>query len=350
MIHYVIRRLLLTILVIVCAAFIIFTIMFFIPGDPAEILMGIGSTPAEVEKKRAELGLDQPYIVQLGRFMYDSFLRFDLGTSWFRGVSVMSGLLGRFPRTFMLGILTVIVVIAGGVPLGVNAAIHRGGWQDRLLMTSSMFFISIPEFWLALMLIIVFSLKLNLLPSFGIESWLCYVLPVVSGSFGGICNVARQTRSSVLEVVSSDYITTARAKGMKEHAVIYKHMLPNALIPVITIAGNYLTRCVGGTIVLEKIFSFPGLGLYMTDAISQRDYPIIRGGVVLMAAFTAILMLIIDLAYAYADPRIKAQYAQAAKIKGDKAMRHTYQRKPREPHTGDNPGHHKHPGRRERNK
>lgn len=305
-----------TVVVIVGAAIIIFTVMFFVPGDPAEIILGPTASAADIAAKRASLGLDRPFLTQLGNFLYNAFIRLDLGSSWFRGTSVVGGLLDRLPRTFLLGFLTVLVTVIGGVPLGVTAAIHRGGWQDRGLMASAMVFISVPEFWLALMLIIIFSLNLGWLPSFGIETWTCYVLPVISGSIGGICNMARQTRASVLEVVSADYITTARSKGMKEQLVIYKHMLPNALIPIITIAGNYFTRCVAGTIVIEKIFSFPGIGLYLTDAISQRDYPIIRGCVIIMAAFTALIMLCVDLAYGFADPRIKAQYSDAGKKKG----------------------------------
>jgi peptide/nickel transport system permease protein len=307
----------LTVLVILGAAVVIFTAMYFVPGDPAEILLGPGATPGEIAAKRAALGLDQPFFVQLGNFMYNAFIRFDLGTSWFRGTSVMSGVIERLPRTFLLGLLTVVLTVAGGVPIGISAAIHQGGWQDRTLIVSSMFFISVPEFWLALMLILVFSLKLGMLPSFGIENWTCYILPVVSGSMAGISSLARQTRSSVLEVVRADYITTARAKGMKEKFVIFKHMLPNALIPIITLSGGFFARCVGGTIVLEKIFSFPGIGLYMSDAISQRDYPIVRGCVIILAAFTALLMLVVDLAYGFADPQIKAQYAEFGKKKSD---------------------------------
>ena len=338
MVRYVLRRLLLTVIVILGAAVVIFTVMYFVPGDPAQILAGSEALPEDVAAKRAELGLDKPFFVQLGSFMYNAFIKFDLGTSWMRGTSVMGGLIERLPRTFLLGLLTVLVTVIVGIPIGVNAAIHRGGWQDRVLMVSSMFFISVPEFWLALMLIIVFSLNLGLLPSFGIESWKCYILPVVSGSIAGIANLARQTRSSVLEVVRADYITTARAKGMKERPIIYKHMLPNALIPVITVTGSFFARCVGGAIVIEKIFSFPGVGLYMSDAITARDYPIVRGCVVILAAFTALLMLVVDLAYGFAEPQIKAQYAKSAKRKGNGRGRgrHTHPRG-RSPHGGERP-------------
>jgi peptide/nickel transport system permease protein len=228
----------------------------------------------------------------------------------------MTGLLERLPRTFLLGVLTVAVIIIIGVPMGISAAIHRGGWRDRVLTVTSMFFISVPEFWLGLMLIIVFSMKLGWLPSFGIATWTCYILPVVSGAVAGIAQIARQTRSSMLEVIRADYVTTARSKGMRERLVTYKHMFPNALIPIITITGSLFSRCVGGTVVIENIFSFPGVGLYLTGGINMRDYPVIRGCVVVLAAFTAILMLVVDLAYGFASPQIKAQYAEFGKKRG----------------------------------
>lgn len=318
MIRYIIKRLLLTILVVVGAAVIIFTVMYFVPGDPVDAILDADATPEAIAAVRAQLGLDQPFFTQLGNFLFNAFIRFDLGNSWVRGTSVVAGVMDRLPRTFLLGILTVLIICVFGIPLGVTAAIRRGKWQDRGLILASMVFISVPEFWLALMLIIVFALKLNVVPAFGITTWTCYVLPVVSGGVSGICNVARQTRASVLECVNADYVVTARAKGMKERLVTYKHMLPNALIPVITIAGNYFARCVGGTIVIEKIFSFPGLGMYLTDAISSRDYPIIRGCVIIMAAFTALIMLLIDLAYAFVNPQIRAQYAASSKRKGNR--------------------------------
>lgn len=313
------------ILVVICTAVVIFTVMYFVPGDPVKIMLGPDALPEEIEHQKDIMGLNDPFMVQLGNFMYKAFIRFDLGDSWIRGTSVIGGMLDRLPRTFMLGILMVALMVVAGVPVGVSAASHRGGVLDRALMSVSMLFISVPEFWLALMLIIVFSQELGWLPSFGIETWTCYILPVVSGAMAGVCNVARQTRSSVLEVINADYITTARAKGIKERTVTYRHMLPNALLPVITLVGNYLTRCVGGTIVIEKIFSFPGIGLYLTDAISSRDLPIIRGCVIMLAAFTAVLMFLVDLAYGFVDPRIKAQYADSGQKKGHiKKHRHPH--------------------------
>lgn len=316
MIKYVIRRLILTVFVVVCSAILVFLLMYAIPGDPAQILLGPDATPAQIAAKRADMGLDRPLLVQLGEFMYNGFLHGDFGTSWFRGTSVIGGMLERIPRTFFLGFINVVIATIIGIPLGVTAAIHRSKWQDRGLMVGTMVLTSIPHFWLAMMLIYVFALKLGWFPSFGIGSWDCYVLPILSSAIGGFCLTARQTRASVLDVVNADYITTARAKGVKEHDVIYKHMLPNALIPIITLIGANLAHCIGGTIVKEKIFSFPGVGLYMSDAISSRDYPIVRGCIIIISAFTALMMLLTDVAYAFVDPRIKAQYINSARKKG----------------------------------
>lgn len=316
MFRYVLKRLILTVFVVVIAAIIVFSMMFLIPGNPAENLLGSNATPEAIAEKEHELGIDKPYFAQLGEFMFNSFIRFDFGNSWMKGTPVMEGLFQRLPRTFLLGILTVILTVLIAVPGGVNAAIHQNGWQDRMLTMFSMVFISVPGFWVALMLILIFSLKLDWLPSFGIESWTCYILPVVAGALTGFSNLARETRVSVLDVVNADYITTARSKGLREQAVIYRHMLPNAMIPILTVMGHSLAACVGGTVLLERIFSFPGVGLYINDAITSRDYPIIRGCIIFLAAFNTVLNLLIDLAYGYVDPRIKAQYINSSKKKG----------------------------------
>lgn len=313
---YILSRLVMTIFVIIAAAALIFVVMYFVPGDPAKILVGSDATYEQYLEKKAQLGLDKPFLVQFGSFMYNTFIKLDMGDSWFRGTSVFGGMADRIPRTFLLGFLSILVTSLVGVPLGVSAATHHRKWQDKGVITFSMIFMSVPEFWVALLLIIVFSLKLGWLPSFGIGSWKCYILPVVSSALAGVGNTARHTRSCVLDVVHADYITTARAKGLQERLVVYKHMLPNALIPVLTSIGGHFTRCIGGTIVMEKIFSFPGVGLYLTDAINSRDYPIVRGCVIVIAAFTAILMLLLDVAYSYVDPRIKAQYVSQSKKKG----------------------------------
>lgn len=316
MFRYVLKRLILAVFVVVAAAIIIFSMMFLIPGNPAENILGSNATPEAIADKEHELGIDKPYFEQLGSFLFNSFIRFDFGNSWMKGTPVMAGLFERLPRTFLLGILTVILTVLIGVPGGINAAIHQNGLPDRLLTIFSMIFISLPGFWVALMLVLIFSLKLDWLPSFGIDTWTCYILPVAAGGLCGFSNLARQTRASVLDVVNADYITTARSKGLKERAVIYTHMLPNAMIPILTVMGHSLAACVGGTVLIERIFSFPGVGLYINDAITARDYPIIRGCIIFLAAFNTVLNLLVDLAYGYVDPRIKAQYINSSKKKG----------------------------------
>lgn len=313
--RYIIRRLIMSAIIIFLTAILIFTVVYLIPTDPVKLLMGNDVTEEEVEFKRHEMGLDAPYIVQLGRFLNQLFLHADFGTSWRRGTSVSDELFSRMPRSAMIGITCALISTAIAIPLGVTAARHQNQWQDRFCSVFGMMCVSIPDFWLALMMVILFGLKLGWLPSFGIGSWKHYVMPIIAGSLHGVGTLARQTRSSMLEVIRSDYITTARAKGLAERKVVYKHMLPNALIPVITVVGQTFSRIIGGSVVIEQVFSIPGVGTYMTTAVQTRDYPITRACVVFLSAFTAIMLIIVDLAYAYVDPRIKAQYIGQVKRK-----------------------------------
>ena len=310
---YVLRRLFMTLLVVLVASIVVFTLVYFVPGDPVKIMMSPESTVEELEAKRHSLGLDQPYLVQLGTFLYNAYVKFDLGTSWIRGTPVVDGLLERLPYTFELGIWAIIISASIGIPLGVNAAVHQNGWQDRICMLMGMICTSLPDFWFALLMILLFSQKLNILPAFGIGGIEFMLMPVAAASLKSIGTLARQTRSSMLEVIRSDYITTARAKGLKEKNVIRKHMLPNALIPIITVIGTSFSGIIAGTVVIEQVFSRPGVGTYLTQAITNRDFPIIRGCVIILAIFTSTMMLLVDLAYAMVDPRIKAQYAGQSK-------------------------------------
>lgn len=312
MAKYIIKRLIMCLVVVFCASIIIFTIMYFVPGDPVEIAMGVNATVEQKDELRHAWGLDQPYLVQLGSFLYNAFLRFDLGVSYTYNAPFMDEMLSRFPRTLMIGISCIIVDVVVSLPLGILAALKQGKWQDRTSTIFAMACVSIPDFWFALMLVILFAQKLDWLPASGIGGPQYYVLPVAAGALAGIGGLLRQTRSGMLDVMRSDFVTTARAKGVPENKVITKHMLPNALIPVITVIGSHFGRCVAGTVIIEQIFSIPGIGAYMLNAVNSRDYPIIRGGVVILAATTSVIMLAVDLIYAVIDPRIKAQYAGKA--------------------------------------
>jgi peptide/nickel transport system permease protein len=309
--------------VVLGVAIVIFTIMYFVPGDPARFIMGADATAAQVAEKRQEMGLDAPYLVQLGQFLFNTFLHFDLGNSYMLNTPVLSELMVRLPNTLTIGLLCMVLQIAVGIPLGVTAAVHHNGFADRLCIFLALFGVSMPSFWLGLLLVLLFSLKLGLLPAYGIGGIQYFIMPVISNSFAGIASQARQTRSSMLDVLNSDYITTARSKGMAEHDVIYKHALPNALIPVITVIGNGLANIFGGTVVIETVFSIPGVGLYMTNAIGNRDYPVVRGSVVVLAVIFSLIVLLVDLVYAFVDPRIRAQFESHGGKRGKHRRDHT---------------------------
>jgi ABC-type dipeptide/oligopeptide/nickel transport system permease component len=217
--------------------------------------------------------------------------------------------------------------IAMGIPLGIIAAVKQDTWIDRIAMFTALFGISMPGFWIALMLVLFFSVRLSWLPPYGIGGWQYYVLPVIANGFVGVATQARQTRSSMLEVIRSDYITTARAKGMSELRVLLRHALPNALLPVITVIGNGMGRMLAGTVVIESIFSIPGVGMYLVGGINNRDYNIVQSSVIFLALAFALIMLLVDLLYAFIDPRIKAQFAGQKRRKHHKRREHLERRK-----------------------
>lgn len=306
---YVLKRLIMMIAVVLGVAILIFTIMYFTPGDPAQIILGSSATQEQIDLLHVNMGLDRPFFTQLGSFLYNAFIKFDLGSSYISGRGIMSEIMYRLPYTLLLAILVMILSTIVGVPLGIVAAVHQDGWQDTAAIAFSLLGVSVPGFWLALMMVLVFSTKLGLLPAYGIDGWTSYIMPVVSTALSGLAINARQTRSAMLDVIRSDFVTTAKAKGVSERNVIYKHALPNALIPIITVIGGSFAGSLGGTVIAESIFTIPGIGLYMTNAINNRDYPAVRGSVVILAIFFSLIMLLVDLIYAYVDPRIKAQYS-----------------------------------------
>lgn len=318
MIKYIGKRLLLMIPTLLCVAILIFTLMYFVPGDVAIMTLGSSANQAEIDAFNAAYGLDQPYIVRLSDFLFNMVFHFDFGNSYSYGTPVLGDLLARFPYTLLIAIISVTLSVIIGIPLGVSCAVKANTTFDRISMVLSLVFASIPGFWLALMAIQLFSVKLGILPSFGFDSWQCYVLPCCSNALAAVAALARQTRASMLEVIRADYVTTARAKGIKQLRVLYQHALPNGLIPIITSVGTRFSGMLGGTIIIETIYSIPGLGSYMTTAINKRDYPGVQGSIVFIAFAQCIMMIIIDLVYAMADPRIKAQYTGGKKKKGGK--------------------------------
>lgn len=315
MLRYILKRLLLMLPVLIGVTIMIFTIMYFTPGDPASNILGSNATPEQIEAKKEELGLNDSYVVRLGNYMKDVFFHFDFGRSYINGRSVSEDILSRYPATFTVAFLSIALALCIGIPLGVIAATHQNKAGDYVAMLISLFGVSMPNFWVGLMLVILFALNLGWLPGTGIGAPKYYILPCIACSLNGIASLARQTRSSMLEVIRADYIVTARSKGQTEHKVIYRHALTNALIPVVTSAAGAFGSLLGGALVIETVFAIPGLGTYMVSAINNRDYPAIQGSVFFVALTFSLVMLLVDLIYAFIDPRIKAQYQGKVRIK-----------------------------------
>lgn len=313
---YILKRLLWMIPIIVGIVVLIFTILHLVPGDPAKMILGVTATPEQITALRHKLGIDLPFFVQLGRYMSGLFFHLDMGNSYVTNSNITKDILSRLPRTFALGMISMVVAFVLGILLGILAGTHQNKWQDRVCMIIALTGVSMPAFWLALMLVLLFSVKLQWLPASGMGGIQYYILPAIATSFGGIAGIARQTRSSVLEVIRADYVTTARSKGLNEREVVMKHILPNALIPIITVAGAAFAGVFGGSIIIETVFGINGIGLYMMSGITSRDYPVVQGCVVILGIIFSLCMLLVDIAYAYVDPRIKAQYeGESAKKK-----------------------------------
>lgn len=315
MAKYIIKRVLLMIPVILGVTILVFTIMYFVPGDAALTLAGSGATQEEIDYLRETLGLNQPYWIRLGKYLYQVFLKFDLGTSYTTGMSISAELAERIPRSLIVGLSSMVVALCVGIPLGIYAAVHQNKLGDRITMVIAILGVSTPTFWLALMMVVLFSVKLGWLPAYGIGGWKFWVMPILSGCFATLADMARQARSSMLEVIKSDYVIMARSKGLAERAVIYRHALPNALIPIITVTGMRLAMLLGGGMVIESIFSIPGVGYYMVKAVNLRDYPVVQGSLLVLSIFFSFVILATDVLMACVDPRIKAQFSGGKKKK-----------------------------------
>ena len=315
MIRYIVKRILLMIPVILGVVTLIFLINSFAPGDPATQILGTSATEEQKEQLREELGLHEPGIVQYFNYLKNIVTKGDMGISYSSKQSVSKEIASKCPTTLKLAGFCTIWSVLVGVPMGIGSAVKRYSWLDNLTMTFALIAVSIPTFWLGIMMIIVFSVKLGWLPSFGIDQATGWIMPTLALSVMSIAQIARTTRSSMLEYLNSDFVRTARAKGQKESVVIFKHMFKNALIPIITVAGGTFGALLGGAVMMEQVFAIPGLGKYMVDAIKANNYPAVRGGVLYLAVVQSIVNLLIDLIYAFIDPRIKASFKGSAGAK-----------------------------------
>lgn len=309
MYRYIINRLIMLIPVLLGVVFIVFFIMDLAPGDPVYQVAGDQATPAELQELRVKLGLDGNIFTRYVRYI-KNMLRGDLGVSYISKRNVMKTYLERLPNTLMLASVTMVVAILVSIPLGIIAAVHQNSIKDTVSMILALLGLSIPNFWLGLLLIILFSLKLKWLPSGGINGIKSIILPALTVGLGLAALMTRTTRSSMLDVVRQDYLRTARSKGVTEKKVIYRHALKNALIPIITIFGIQFSNVLGGSVLAETVFSWPGVGRLVVDAINQRDIPMVTGALVMTTMLVSIVNLLVDIIYAYVDPRIKAQYTK----------------------------------------
>jgi ABC-type dipeptide/oligopeptide/nickel transport system permease component len=273
-------------------------------GDPVEMLAPPEATAADKAQIRQAYGLDQPAIVQFGVFLSHA-VRGDFGRSFFKGKSAMDLVLERFPASLQLALASTVIAIAVGVPLGILAAVRRGTLIDQAAMGLALLGQSVASFWLALMLILVFSVQLRWLPVSGYQGPQYLVLPAVALSFWLLALLARLTRSGMLEVLSEDYVRTARAKGLRDRVVLVRHALRNTLIPLVTMTGLSLGWQLGGALVIESVFAWPGLGLLLLESVLRRDYPVVLAGITLLATVFILLNLLVDLLYVYIDPRIR---------------------------------------------
>ena len=309
MIKYIVKRLLQLIPVILVTSFLIYWAMNLTSGDPALLIAGDKATPEMLEQIREEKGLNDPFLVRYGRYML-GMIQGDMGESYITGKDVFQTFMETLPNTLMLGGAAVLIAVIIALPLGIYTAIHQSTWKDNVGMVFALFGTAMPNFWLGLMLILLFSLKLGWFPSGGKAGFSSVVLPAVTVGYGLAALTMRTTRSTILDVIRQDYMTTARAKGCSERQVIFRHGLKNALIPIITAIGMQISMIMTGSVLAETVFSWPGIGRLVNDSIARRDNEMVTGAIIMCSICMCLINLVVDLVYAFFDPRIKAQYAK----------------------------------------
>ena len=308
MYKYVLRRVMLLIPVIIGVTFIIFTMMYLTPGDPAKIMLGESAKQEDIERLQEELGLNRPYLVQFGDYVRKAVLEQDIGRSYATKRPVTEEVMGRFPVTLKLAAFSILIAVAIGIPIGIVSATKQYSLFDNISMVVALLGVSMPNFWQGLLLILLFSVTLGWLPASGFSSFKHMILPAVTIGTSTAAVITRMTRSSMLEVIRQDYIRTARAKGQVESKVVNRHALKNALIPIITVVGLQFGYLLSGAVLTESIFAVPGVGRLMVESIRARDFPVVQGAVLFIAVTFSIVNLFVDIMYAYVDPRIRSQY------------------------------------------
>lgn len=319
MLKYIFKRLLMMIPVLFGVIFITFTMMYFSPGNPADFVLGDLATEEDKAIFNEENGLNDPFVVQFLNYTKD-VMTGDFGISYKTKQPVLDEIVDRFPTTFYITLLSMVIAVVVGVTLGIISAVKQYGFVDNFTRIVAMLGVSMPSFWEGLMLIILFSVILGVLPSSGLSSWKHWILPAITLSTQTLAACMRMARSSMLEAIRQDYVRTARAKGQKEFVVIMSHAFRNAILPVITVVGVDFAKLMGGAAVIEIVFSIPGLGKLIVDAIQVKNAPLVQGGVLFVAIVMSFINLLTDIIYAYVDPRIRSQYVGTKKIKFNKEI------------------------------
>ncbi|MDR1873579.1 MAG: ABC transporter permease [Synergistaceae bacterium] len=307
MLRYIFKRIVFLVPVLLGVSILIFVIIHLAPGDPAETLLGPSATAQDLAELREQLGLDKSLVLQYFTFLTNT-LKGDFGRSIRTNNSVLEELLDRFEPSLMLAIFSMTLAVAAGIPLGVLAALRQNTWVDTLCNFVALLGFSLPGFWLGLMLMLLFSIMVPILPSSGYGEWKQLIMPTVVLATNTTAVIARMTRSSMLEVVRQDYVRTAKAKGLNGRLILLRHIMSNVLIPVVTVVGLHFGHMLGGVVITETVFSIPGVGRLIIDAIRFQDYPVVQGGILFFAFCLSLVNLGVDLIYALLDPRIKAQY------------------------------------------
>ncbi|TDW95248.1 peptide/nickel transport system permease protein/oligopeptide transport system permease protein [Kribbella pratensis] len=301
---YVVRRLFFSLFVLWGAVTIIFVVLRLVPGDPAYIMLGPDADQAQVAALRAQLGLDQSLIQQYATYLAN-VVHLDFGESFRLNADSMSLVLQRVPATIQLATTALLLSLLIGLPLGVIAALRAHSWVDRAISVFSLMGQSTPSFWLGIVLILVFARGLKVLPSAGSGSWAHLVLPTITLALPFLAILVRLTRSGLLEVVHEGYVQTARAKGLSEAIVVLVHAMRNALIPIVTVVGLQFGALLGGTVIVETVFAWPGVGRLLIDSIGRRDYGVVQASILLVATIFVLINLLVDLLYGFLDPRVR---------------------------------------------
>ncbi len=308
MFKYILKRLLYLIPVLLGVSFIVFSLLYLTPGDMARNALGPSASEAAVKALRIEMGLEDPFLVQYGRYLKNLIFHFDLGYSYITRSNVTPEIMSRAGATLKLATTAITFAVVVGVPVGIISAVRQYSIFDNVTMVAALIGISMPVFWLGLLLILLFSVKLHWFPSSGYSTPMHMVLPMMALGAQSVSVIARMTRSSMLEVIRKDFIQTAKAKGQRRNKIIWRHALKNALIPIITITGTQFGQLMGGALMTEVIFSIPGIGRLMVDSIMKRDMPMVLGCVLFVAVTFSLVNLVVDILYTYVDPRLKTQY------------------------------------------